>query len=352
MDFSQTLRNRLFLAFTWAFTLLLLETTKASEQDRNLGPGFYYVELPGMTYLGRLEDAILGRQTGRICRIGPDGHSRQEIFVFKDFDETPNSIAVDEATGRIYFSSGKSQDSNRHPGKIQRINTDGTDLKTIISTDALPSSLNLVQTTNRKMLYWVEGEDRNLIKRFNLNNKTGIETVVDTQKYSCGPNISKCSPVQDITVDTTNSDIYWTQSERFTLVPGSIRRLSLLMKPGETSVNRTGVQILLTNQPYPKTIQYVRGTLYWVDENSYKGSNIKKLSVDGWEKQDPEILLQTPAQLEGQIIDNFTVDIDSGTIWAFIGYTISNFYRANLKGGGVTALRMAMAHSQSLVHVR
>jgi hypothetical protein len=353
MSPPQTLRNRLFLALSWVFTLWLLDITEASEQDKNLGPGLYYVELPGMTYFGRLEDAQIGQQTGRICRIGLNGHSREEIYVFKDKYETPDSLAVDEATGRIYFSSGKKQENNTYLGKIQRINTDGTDLKTIITTNALPSALNLVHHPNQKMLYWVEGVEGTLIRRYNVNNKTGIETLVDTQKYPCSVITPSCPPIQDITVDTMNSDIYWTQSLRFTLIPGSIHRLSLLMKPGETSVNRTGVQMVLKNQRYPKKMQYVNGTLYWTDEmDGYKGSNVKRLSVVGLGKQDPEILLQTPVQQEGQIIGDFTVNIDSGTIWASVGYTLTHLYSANLKGGGFSPLRMAMAHSQSLVYVK
>jgi hypothetical protein len=352
MDFSQALRNRLFFAVAWVFILTLLGIAEASELDNNLGPGLYYVEMPGTINVGRLEDSLFGQQTGRICRIGPDGRLRREIFVFKDFDETPDSIAVDEATRRIYFTSGKKQGNSSYLGKIQRINTDGTDLKTIISTDTLPFSLNLVQHPNQKMLYWVEGKDGNLIKRYNVNNRTGIETIVDTQKYPCSVNTTDCPPIQDIAVDTKNMDIYWTQSRRWTRIPGSIHRLSLSMKPGETSVNRTGVQILLRKENYPHKMQYVRGTIYWVDQmDAYKGYNLKRLSVDGWGEKDPEILLRTPVEEEAQIISDFTVDIDRGTIWAFIGYTFSNLYRANVTGGEFTLLRRAMARSKSLVHV-
>jgi hypothetical protein len=329
-----------------------LGIVEASEQDNYLGPGLYYVELPGMTYIGRLEDTKIGQQTGRICRIGTDGHSRREIYVFTDKDETPDSLAVDEAAGRIYFSSGKKQANNTYQGKIQRINTDGTDLKTIITTNALPSALNLVHHPNQKMLYWVDGVEGTVIKRYNLNNRTGTETIVDTQKYPCSVVTSNCPPIQDIAVDTINSDIYWTQSLRFTRIPGSIHRLSLLMKPGETAVNRTGVQIVINHQRYPKKMQFVNGTLYWTDEmDDYKGSNLKRLSVADWGKQMPERLLTTPVELEMQIIGDFTVNIDRSTIWANIGYTFTHLYSADLKEGGFRPLRQWMAHSQSLIYV-
>jgi hypothetical protein len=353
MRSSYTLRNRLFLVLSWVVAFWLLEMTEASEQDMNLGPGLYYVELPGMTYFGRLEDAQIGRQTGRICRIELNGHNRKEIYVFKDEEETPDSLAVDETTGRIYFSSGKKQGNNTYQGKIQRINTDGTDLKTIITTSALPSALRLVHHPNKKMLYWVEGVEGTLIRRYNINNRTGIETLVDTEKNPCSVVTPKCPPIQDIAVDTENSDIYWTQSLRFTLIPGSIHRLSLLTKPGETSANRTGVQMVLKNQHYPKKMHYVNGTLYWTDEmHNNKGSNLKRLSVLDWGKKDPETLLQTPVQQEGQIIGDFTVNTDSSKIWANVGYTLTHLYSASLTGGGLSPLRMWMAHSQSLVYVK
>jgi hypothetical protein len=356
MAFSQMSRNRLFLAFTWAFTLVFLGTTEASEQDRNLGPGFYYVEPPGMTYAGRLEDAQLTQQTGRICRMDRMGHMRTEVFVFKDKDDAPESLALDELTARLYFTSGKTRDGNKHPGKIQRLDTDGSGLQTIVTTDSMPCNLKLVYHPNQKMLYWIEGEDRNLIKRFNLNNRTGIETIVDASKYPCGADgTSKCLPVEDIAIDATKSDLYWTQGTRFTREPGSIRRLSLLLKPGETATNRTAVQILRTDMKWPRTIKYDRGTLYWVEEinGGMSGSNVMKMSMNGSAAaHEPEMLFHTPEAQQGQMIEDFAVDADRGLLWAFIGYMFSGFYGKNLKTGAVTLLRGTMAHSQSLAYTK
>ncbi|KAF2668101.1 hypothetical protein BT63DRAFT_309340 [Microthyrium microscopicum] len=345
------------------FALLsILGSVIASKQEDFYGPGFFYVELPGQTYFGRLEDVLLGRQTGRVCRIQLDGHQRREIYIFKDESEIPDSVAVDEGLGRIYFTSGRKQANNTWEGKIQQINTDGTDLRTIITTNSLPTALKLVEHPNKKMLYWVEGTEGlegqagHLIKRFNVNNRTEIETVIDTKRYACsiGVNATACPPVQDMAIDTRNMDIYWTQSLRWTLIPGSLHKLSLSMKPEETATNRSGVQMLLKDERHAKRIQYVDGSIYWVTESNSEtqGSWIKRLGVEDWGKKDPEVVAQVPKEQGYQIIDAFAVDARQETIWAMIGFTFSHFHKADLKGGGgFKLLRQWMAVSRSLVRV-
>ena len=353
MGFPQNLHGGLFLALIWLFALQL-KTAKATNQDKNLGPGIYYVEYPGTVYVGRPEDGKYGQQTGRICRIQADGYSREEIFVSPDSSEAPESIALDEASGRIYFSSSKKAADGKYHGKIQRINTDGTDLKTLLTLpNVLPASLKLVYHPNQKIIYWVEGESKEgyVIRRFNLNNRTEIETLIDTAKYPCPPDAIRCSMVQDITVDPNKSELYWTQAQPYTDKFGSIHRLSLSMKSGETAVNRTGIQVLLKDQNGPKRMQYIRGTLYWIDQvGLFKGSNIKRMNVDDWGKQEPVVLFQTPTDHKEENINDFVVDADSGNIWIFVSGYFSHFYRASLKGGGFTSLRQWMAKSKSLVY--
>jgi sugar lactone lactonase YvrE len=265
MFLAQLIRRALwvlvFLYITSAISSPLNIST--SKQDRDEVEDFEEESYAGARPVPpgpRLYFLAQGRD-GRIASMSPTGG--ESITVVGGLTHTPDGIAVDKETGYIYFS-------NMRPGSVQRVKMDGTGLTTLIPENKFKvgKQLVLVVEDGKKKLYWCDREGQK-VWRANVDG-SGLEVVVDTSRDTCTG--SECKNAVGVAVDIKNGWVYWTQ--KGSGGTGTIRRVPSKMKPGETALTRTDVQVILKNLPEPIDLRWVDGFgLYWTDRGHQTGGN-------------------------------------------------------------------------------
>jgi hypothetical protein len=250
-------------------TLLTSTNTdiQSSSMAKAVGPQVYFLSQ------GRFSNKTKSMSSGYMARMSAEGGAVTTIL--SDLDHAPDGIAVDKAAGYIYFS-------NMRPGSIQRCNLDGDNIVTLVKGFRVGKQLQLVIEGSVKKLYWSDREGMKIM-RANVDG-TNVEILVDTSRDPCEQ--PECKHAVGIAVDTKNGWVYWSQKSRGGY--GSIKRVPVRFKEGESAKTRTDAQTVLKGLPEPIDLSWVEGYgLYWTDrgEGGVEGGN----SVNSL-KMSPEVM--------------------------------------------------------------
>jgi 3-hydroxyacyl-CoA dehydrogenase len=133
-------------------------------------------------------------------------------------------------------------------GSIERVDLDGQNRQTIIPEGATftPKQMKLEKLGGK--LYWSDREGMRVM-RANLDG-SNIETLVETG-YSNRDRRDQRNWCVGIAVDAEGGKIYWTQKGPDNAGEGRIFRASLEIPNGETSANRTDIELLFAGLPEP-----------------------------------------------------------------------------------------------------
>ena len=233
-----------------------------------------------------LKVKIYWTTAGKIQRANSDG-SNIETLVTTGL-EYPQGIALDVAGDKMYWTDSGTR-------SIQRANLDGSNIETLVTT-RLEDPRGIALDMAGDKMYWVDLGARS-IQRANLDG-SNIETLVVTGKYP-----------RDIALDVAGGKMYWTD-----FGTRSIQRANL---------DGTNVEALTTAKDLQDiALDVAGGKMYWTD--GFGG--IKRNNLDG-------------AQAETLITDlNFLTDIDldiAGNKMYWIGGEGGLIQRANLDGSNI-----------------
>jgi sugar lactone lactonase YvrE len=156
-------------------------------------------------------------------------------------------------------------------------------------------------------LYWCDREGMRVM-RANTDG-SNIETLVTT-----GTTDDQANYALGIALDLAGGEMYWTQkgsgptSSNGTGGQGSIRRAGLQIPAGQSSTNRTDIEVLFSGLPEPIDMDVDLGTrqMYWTDRGDGTVSRAPMDSPAGFNpatRTDRDILLEGLGQVIGIYLD-------------------------------------------------
>ena len=208
-------------------------------------------------------DMDVGGFCAVIKRSGP--HYSPEVIA--TLTTLPVGIAIDVRRGKLYWTTLQ--------GSIQRANTDGSNIQTLITGLDSPQDIAVDMVGDK--LYWIETQGR--IRQANLNGKN-IRTFV-TSSGTLG------------NIVVVGSNLYWT--EKITEELGKISRANL---------DGSNVEdiITLSSVPVGVAVDIADNKLYWTETQG----DIRRANLDGSNIEDLVTGLVSPGDLVLNILSPLT----------------------------------------------
>jgi Low-density lipoprotein receptor repeat class B len=122
-----------------------------------------------------------------------------QSYITKETIISPNGIAVDKASGKIYWTDVQNC-------KIQRANIDGSNIENLITFGLFYPSAIALDLVNRHM-YWTDSYFSHVINRANLDG-TNVQTVYNVFGNSSGS--ARGITIYGIALDVPSRKIYYT----------------------------------------------------------------------------------------------------------------------------------------------
>jgi len=267
---------------------------------------------------------------GRVFVANSDGTDLKVII--SEGRRLPDGIVVDTEAGHIYFTNMGNPKSN--DGSIERADLDGRNLKTVIPQGATftPKQLQLEKKTRK--LYWCDREGMRVM-RANLDG-SNIETLVDTSEGDARPGKDQKKWCVGIAVDFEGGKFYWTQKGNDNAGQGRIFRANLEIPRGQNAANREDIELLYDTLPEPidLDLDLANRTLYWTDRGDPpRGNTVNRAPMDvrPGSGTEPEIVFN---HLEEGI--GLSLDLENGRM--FVTDLAGSVYTANLDGSNKKVL--------------
>src|ERR1700761_6772518 len=182
---------------------------------------------------------LLDLSDDRVVSLNPDGSDRKVIVTECRY---PDGIAIDVAAGHIYWTNMGNPAAD--DGSIERADLDGQHRTTIVPEGGTftPKQLQLEKTSRK--LYWCDREGMRLMR-------ANIETLVDTGQGDPRPGPDPEKWCVGVAVDVDGDQVYWTQKGPDNAGKGRLFRAGIEIPTGQTSGNRTDIELLYDGLPEP-----------------------------------------------------------------------------------------------------
>jgi hypothetical protein len=264
--------------------------------------------------------------------MATDVEEPQERTVVEDAGQGPDGIALDEERGHIYWT-GMGVPAN-DDGFIMRSDLDGENVVTIVPAGGTYTPKQLKIDDQNGKLYWSDREGMRVM-RANLDGSelevlvttgTGADDRGDAENWCVG-----------IALDTARGHFYWSQKGSDNAMVGSLRRAGIAMPEGQSSLDRTDIEVLFEGLPEPVDIDLdlQSGHIYWTDRGD---DTINRAPIEipagatAATRADREILIEDVREAIG-----VTLDLERGKLF-FTGGTGGRVGMANLDGTGLVDL--------------
>lgn len=164
---------------------------------------------------------IIGKGNGRLYKADKNTASTKEDLLTTL--PSPHGIAIHPSNGDIYYTDNSNTPTS---GRIIRVNRDGTNPTTVVTSQNMPTSLALDHVNG--MLYFVAQDGNSFPSIYSVDTSgSGSATLLIVGDVSGGP--------IDVDVDITGGMLYWTDSRGPT-----IRRATTSGASPETFVSSLG----------------------------------------------------------------------------------------------------------------
>ena len=174
----------------------------------------------------------------------------------------PDGIAVDVAGGHIFWTN--MGDPSSDDGYIRRSNLDGSNVVTLVPAGGTYTPKQMRIDLPSGKMYWSDREGMRVM-RANMDGSS-VETLVTTGTTATD-RMDLSRWCVGMALDTAGGFFYWTQKGGDNAGVGTIRRAHIQMPSGQTSTNRTDIEILYSGLPEPIDIDLdlEGGMIYWAD---------------------------------------------------------------------------------------
>jgi hypothetical protein len=174
----------------------------------------------------------------------------------------PDGVAVDVAGGHVYWTGMGSPSAN--DGFIMRADLDGSNVKTLVPAGGTFTPKQMKLDVAGGKMYWSDREGMRVM-RANLDG-SGVEALVTTGQTDTD-RMDESRWCVGVSLDLAGGTIYWSQKGPSNGGVGSLRRAHLTIPSGQTSVNRTDIEVLYDKLPEPIDIDLDLGAgyIYWTD---------------------------------------------------------------------------------------
>jgi sugar lactone lactonase YvrE len=228
-----------------------------------------------MSANGRL--FVLDLSKGRIMSVNTDGTDLKTLV--SEGRHLPDGVVVDVEAGYIYWTNMGVPSHN--DGSIMRADLDGADVKTIVPEGGTFTPKQLQLDSKNRRLYWCDREGMRIMRAGLDGSKP--ETLVDTSKGDSRPGPDQTKWCVGIALDTERGHIYWTQKGNDNAGQGRIFRAGMDIPKGQTPSTRKDIEVLYDSLPEPidLDLDLKTRTMYWTDRGDPpRGNTVTRAPMD------------------------------------------------------------------------
>jgi hypothetical protein len=232
---------------------------------------------------------VLDLSGGRVMSVNTDGSDLKTLV--SEGRHLPDGVVVDVEAGHLYWTNMGIP--NRNDGSVMRADLDGANVKTIVPEGATFTPKQLQFDTKNRKLYWSDREGMRIM-RVSLDGSK-LETLIDTSKGDSRPGTDQTKWCVGIALDTERRHIYWTQKGSDNAGEGRIFRAGMDIPKGQTPSTRKDIETLYDSLPEPIDLDLDLNNriMYWTDRGDPpRGNTVNRAPMDvkPGARKDPEIV--------------------------------------------------------------
>jgi DNA-binding beta-propeller fold protein YncE len=220
---------------------------------------------------------VLSLSSGEIMSVNTDGSDLKTLV--SEGRHLPDGVVVDVEAGHIYWTNMGVPSHN--DGSIMRADLKGANVTTIIPDGATFTPKQLQLDAKNGRLYWCDREGMRVM-RANLDGSK-IETLLDTSKGDSRPGTDQTKWCVGIALDVQRGHIYWTQKGNDNGGDGRIFRAGIEIPKGQKPSTRKDIEVLYDALPEPidLDLDLNNRTIYWTDRGDPPlGNTVTRAPMD------------------------------------------------------------------------
>jgi DNA-binding beta-propeller fold protein YncE len=285
---------------------------------------------------------FLDLSDGRVLSVNSDGSDLKTIV--SEGRKLPDGIVVDVAAGHIYWTNMGNPSVN--DGSIDRADLDGGNVTNIVPPGGTFTPKQLQLDKKNGKLYWSDREGMRVM-RCNLDG-SNIETLNDTSQGDSRPGKDAKKWCVGIALDVEGGKLYWTQKGNEKAGQGRIFRSNLEIPKGQTAANRKDIDVLFDGLPEPidLDLDLVNRMMYWTDRGDPpRGNTVNRAPMDAapGKRTDPEIIFN-------HLMEGIGLSLDPKGGRMFLTDLAGTVYRANLDGSNKKTLLFAQGNLSGIAY--
>jgi sugar lactone lactonase YvrE len=293
-----------------------------------------------MTTNGKL--FVLDLSAGRVLSANTDGSELKTLV--SEGRHLPDGVVVDVEAGHIYWTNMGNPSHN--DGSIMRADLDGGNVKTIVPEGGTFTAKQMQLDKKNGKLYWCDREGMRIM-RVSLDGSM-LETLIDTSKGDSRPGPDAAKWCVGIALDTQLGHIYWTQKGADNAGQGRIFRAGMNIPKGQTPSTRKDIELLYESLPEPidLDLDLKNRTMYWTDRGDPpRGNTVNRAPMDvkPGVRKEPEVVLD-------HLMEGIGLALDLKNNRMFMTDLGGSAYSCNLDGSNRKTILFAQGNLSGIAY--